>query len=494
MKKKNSKVMGEVHYEYTWSDVVPKNVTHVRFYPSVVKVRIEAFECRDKLREVILNDGLREIGRGAFQGCVALQSIELTSTVTEIGQSAFWSCTDLKKVVLNDGLREIGYRAFTNCKSLQRIVISSNVLEISAEAFWGCTDLREVVLNDGLKKIGYRAFANCKALQSITIPSTVYEIGAEAFISCANLREVQLNEGLTVSHTFRDCNNTLREVVVNYGIKKIGDRVFQDTSIERITIPSTVTEIGKYSFSGCSELREVALNEGLTKIGQIAFAGCKSLQSIVFPSTLIKIGSSAFYDCSSLREAVLNDGINRIVVGDYTFSGCNNLREVVIKNKEMQINNRAFEACISLERFKFQNPGLLTRLNDIIQAGQREIEAKMDAISAVEWRGGELVIPAVIREIDRWGRLELIAEADKEKLAKVEELITYYEMKEATTLFELALWKATIDQAEEASDDINRDACRIDVPGPVKDTILQYLQDNECPKLFPVPSMILCNI
>lgn len=55
-------------------------------------------------------------------------------------------------------------------------------------------------------------------------------------------------------------------------------------------------------------------------------------------------------------------------------------------------------------------------------------------------------------------------------------MILYYLEREATTLFELALWKAKIIQAEEANDDdINRDACRIDVPGPVKETILQYL-------------------
>ena len=55
-------------------------------------------------------------------------------------------------------------------------------------------------------------------------------------------------------------------------------------------------------------------------------------------------------------------------------------------------------------------------------------------------------------------------------------LMKYYELREATTLFELALWKAKIDQVE---DDIyyarGRDACRVEVPGPVKDTIIQFL-------------------
>jgi len=85
-------------------------------------------------------------------------------------------------------------------------------------------------------------------------------------------------------------------------------------------------------------------------------------------------------------------------------------------------------------------------LDNIIQAGQRDIEAKMDDIlSDVEWRSRELSIPAIHRgRRNRWGRTRV----DKEKLNKVEGLIAYHEMKEATTMFELALWKARIDDAD----------------------------------------------
>ena len=48
-------------------------------------------------------------------------------------------------------------------------------------------------------------------------------------------------------------------------------------------------------------------------------------------------------------------------------------------------------------------------------------------------------------------------------------------MKEATTLFELALWKAKIDQVEDGIYEHGRDLCRVEVPGPVKDTIISFL-------------------
>lgn len=131
------------------------------------------------------------------------------------------------------------------------------------------------------------------------------------------------------------------------------------------------------------------------------------------------------------------------------------MREVVVHNEDIQIGDTAFNNCVSLERFIF--PNLSTRLDNIIQAGQRGIEAKMDDIPAIEWRSGELIIPPVRREAEfpLW-RMEL-TEAYKEKLAKIVRLIRYYEIKEATTLFELALRKTRIDQVDDASN-INRDA------------------------------------
>jgi len=46
-------------------------------------------------------------------------------------------------------------------------------------------------------------------------------------------------------------------------------------------------------------------------------------------------------------------------------------------------------------------------------------------------------------------------------------------LKEATTMFELAMWKSKLNQA--GTDPINRGVHRINIPGPVKYTILQYL-------------------
>jgi len=144
-------------------DNVPRNITHVRFHPSVVYMSGEALAWRPELREVELNNGLKEIEDFAFYKCISLHSINVPSTVTKIGDGAFEKCSSLRKIVLNDDLRlrEIGVAAFRNCTYLQSINIQSTVAQIGGSAFRDCRSLKEVVLNEGLQKIGYRTFSMC---------------------------------------------------------------------------------------------------------------------------------------------------------------------------------------------------------------------------------------------------------------------------------------------------------------------------------------------
>ena len=185
------------------------------------------------------------------------------------------------------------------------------------------------------------------------------------------------------------------------------------------------------------------MRDGLKKIGNEAFSYCSSLQSIILPSTLNEIGGSAFNSCGSLREVELHEGLQKI--GGHAFGGC-----------------------YSLERFTL--PSISVRLEVIIQAGQTGVMHKIDAIrgNMIERRGYELFVPGAVLVLGADSNRNTI----RASLDQIVSWIKYHEIKEATTLFELALWKAEIDQEEHP---ISREAYRIEVPGPVKDTILRYL-------------------
>ena len=65
--------------------------------------------------------------------------------------------------------------------------------------------------------------------------------------------------------------------------------------LTNITIPNSVTAIGKGSFSGCTGLTAVAIGTDVTKIDKMAFYECLNLSNITIKSTVLTdIDSEAF--------------------------------------------------------------------------------------------------------------------------------------------------------------------------------------------------------
>ncbi len=187
------------YYGQQWSDV-PQNVTHVMVDSAVKRLGIQGFFksgpflSRRHLMSVELNEGLERIDHRAFYECTSLRSINIPSTVKEIGICAFKDCTQLINVDLCEGLESIEYRAFRWCTSLTSIRIPSTVKEIGEKAFSGCSQLINVELCEGLELIGDSAFQLCTSLTFIRIPSTVNYIAADAFSGCESLLAIEFSE------------------------------------------------------------------------------------------------------------------------------------------------------------------------------------------------------------------------------------------------------------------------------------------------------------
>lgn len=96
--------------------------------------------------------------------------------------------SDVKKVVIESGVRRIGKNAFHGFTSLTSVTIPNTVTDFSSSAFYDCHSLSAITLPNNLKTIGSHAFASCYALKSISIPASVTEIGYAAFLHCENLK------------------------------------------------------------------------------------------------------------------------------------------------------------------------------------------------------------------------------------------------------------------------------------------------------------------
>ena len=148
--------------------------------------------------------------------------------ITKIGDNAFYYHMALTSVVIPDTVTEVGAFAFSTCEKLQSVTLSQNLQILNEEAF-GHTAIASINLPNKLQYIGETAFTWCESLQAITIPSSVKTIGASAFYHCSQLATVTLSEGL----------------------EEIGWKVFNESLIETVIVPSTVTKIADEAFSGC---------------------------------------------------------------------------------------------------------------------------------------------------------------------------------------------------------------------------------------------------
>lgn len=91
-------------------------------------------------------------------------------------------------VVIPEGVTEIGNWAFADCERLASVVFPDSVTSIGMSAFNGCNSMKTVKLPKQVTDIGNWAFYGCSALTSVDIPGSVTNIGKRAFLNCQELQ------------------------------------------------------------------------------------------------------------------------------------------------------------------------------------------------------------------------------------------------------------------------------------------------------------------
>ena len=93
----------------------------------------------------------------------------------------------------------------------------------------------------------------------------------------------------------------------SYTVTEIDSLAFESSSVQSVSIPATVTTIGRQAFSKCTSLTSItfAENSQLATLGSGAFNGCSSLTTLSLPSSVTSIGSNAFSGCTALESITI---------------------------------------------------------------------------------------------------------------------------------------------------------------------------------------------
>ena len=141
-----------------------------------------------------------------------------------------------------------------------------------------------------------------------------------------------------------DTNITIPDKINGIEVASINERCFENSNIESVTLPSSVTSIEQQAFYGCDNLKSINLSN-VKFIGTEAFTNCPSLTDNIDLSSVEMISErglagtyfktmnlpkctdirdSAFEDCT-MQKIVLNNAKN---LGSNAFKNCKNLEMI----------------------------------------------------------------------------------------------------------------------------------------------------------------------
>ena len=100
-----------------------------------------------------------------------------------------------------------------------------------------------------------------------------------------------------------DSTVVIPEQIEGMSVTSIGEEAFyNNTALTRITIPDSVTNIGRRAFSGCTRLSDAfVLPASLESIGEAAFTAC-AFTSVTIPAKVTSIGANAFLNCFNCTD------------------------------------------------------------------------------------------------------------------------------------------------------------------------------------------------
>ena len=106
--------------------------------------------------------------------------------------------------------------------------------------------------------IGDRAFDSCHHLTQITLGNYIITIGNRAFALCYDLAQITLGNHVTTigNHAFYYCSD-LTQITLGDHVTTIDQEAFSMCPLTQITIPASVTSIGKQGLDGITTLETV---------------------------------------------------------------------------------------------------------------------------------------------------------------------------------------------------------------------------------------------
>ena len=277
-------------------------IKYVGIPNSVKEIGKYAFSCCESLKKVWFGKGVTKLPEGIFIECNKMTNFTIPPQVTSVGKGAF--PFSIKTLTIGKGLKSIGRSSIYGIENLREIKVSSKnkyfksksgvlynknmteliaypmakkgksftipakVKTIGTYSFASQNYLKKVDMSKGVKTVKRGAFMECEELESINIPKNVTLVGMQAFAGCRNVKNINFdaNKKLKIKRYAFGDNDKIKSLTVP---KVSGTSVFESfCSLKNIYIPSNVKSILERQFFNCPKLTDVTIPKTVTKIGK----------------------------------------------------------------------------------------------------------------------------------------------------------------------------------------------------------------------------------
>ena len=280
--------------------------------------------------------------------------------------------------------------------------------------------------------------------------------------------------GGTFPFLYHDINQevplNITHVLIHHSVTVIPEHAFdQCRLLQYVEFHEGVQIIEDFAFNCCEQLQWLKNMVGVRHVGICAFHYCTSLQVVVFGNVLETIGKSAFQDCISLmylqissvrtlRNCAFNDCLSLVelalpnveTIGKFVFKDCPDLKRIAIPLKADLIPPHDPSDWLRL----FNNSNALSRV-DLVGG----VHDTVSSLFLESWKSDMKDEIGRINQVLPNTRTDDKTDTISLWLQSVTDRMEYYKgehailLKEASTLLELAVWKAKLD--EEGGDEGN---------------------------------------